>query len=867
MARIVTKKKRLIPTDEIEWLSHTQRAEHRRTLKFFAQLVEKFDNGENLEHDAAFLQQMTGSGNPETWETWVNDALEKTEAAYLQKLARMGQHDLTAYHEFMNPDQPPAPHHIWLCEKLMAVEKGDIKTLLVSLPPGAAKALTLDTPIPTPDGWTTMGNIKVGDKVFDENGAPCNVTWVSPVWRNRPVYAVKTDCGDVIKADAEHEWKVIPNRENGKQEIIETRFLDKKWGKAPMVVRAQALMLPHIDVPVDPYFLGLWLGDGNSGDMRLTAHDSDREWFVSELRRLGINARVLSTKYGYSVTGMRGRMFGQLKLMSNKHIPAVYMRASYAQRLALLQGLIDTDGTVCKRRGSATFCNTNKALALQVRELVRSLGVKAGWSVGRAVLDGVDHGEVYRVSFYHSEAARLPRKRGLCRDQDRTPNTYLNKTFAGYADTVCITVDSPSHLFLAGESMTPTHNSTYGSRSFVQWVMGRNPDWPILSAAHSQLFTNNEFSKPNRDAIDSDLYRMVFPDIFLSENDKSADYWKLDQFKGKYYAKGAGAGISGIRAMLTDIDDPIRSAEDAASEVIREKLWRWMTADVMSRRLPGARLVLIMTRWHSEDPAGMIQKAHEENPGSISGPVEIINIPAQAGADDPLGREEGKWLWEDFYGAQHYESLRLTMPPSMWSSLYMGTPLDKFGEYISEDQFHRYDSFPTDPAKIRKTVISVDTAQKATDRSNPTAITVWRQGIDGSHYMLDAIKLKAKMDDVIRVLSKLATSYSANYILIEDAGFGSQILQNYQGKMPCPLVEFAAASKSSKDFMFENAATYITSGIVKFPKQAAWLTDFVNELVAFPTGAEDDYVDSFSQYVTHAIKSFRGGTRKLKMVG
>lgn len=547
MARIVTKKKRLIPKDEIEWLSHTQRAEHRRTLKFFTQLVEKFDNGESMEHDADFLQQMTASGNPETWEAWVNDALEKTEAAYLQKLARMGQHDLTAYHEFMNPDQPPAPHHIWLCEKLMAVENGDIKTLLISLPPGAAK-------------------------------------------------------------------------------------------------------------------------------------------------------------------------------------------------------------------------------------------------------------------------------------------------------------------------------STYGSRSFTQWAMGRNPDWPVLSCGHSQIFTNNEFSKPNRDAIDSDLYRMVFPDIFLSENDKAADFWKLDQFKGKFYAKGAGAGIAGIRAMLTDIDDPIRSAEDAASEVIREKLWRWLTADVMSRRLPGARLVLIMTRWHSEDPAGMVQKAHESNPDAISGPVEIINIPAQAGPEDPLGRKEGEWLWEDFYGAQHYESLRLTMPPSMWSSLYMGTPLDKFGEYVAEDQFARYETFPTDPSKIKKTVISVDTAQKATDRSNPTAITVWRQGIDGTHYMLDGIKLKAKMDDVIRTLSKLAVSYNANYILIEDAGFGSQILQNYQGKMPCPLVEFAAASKSSKDFMFENAVTYITSGIVKFPKQAAWLTDFINELVAFPTGAEDDYVDSFSQYVTHAIKSFRGGTKKLKMV-
>lgn len=554
MSRITRKAKRLIPKSEIEWLTHDQRADHRKTLKYFSSLIEQMDDAKILsEADQTFLQRFTGSGNPETWYAACIDAYDKSEAAYLGKLARMGQHDLTAYHEFMNPDQPPAMHHRWLCEKLMRVEAGELFTLLISLSPGAAK-------------------------------------------------------------------------------------------------------------------------------------------------------------------------------------------------------------------------------------------------------------------------------------------------------------------------------STYGSRSFVQWCMGRNPDWCVLGAGHSQKFTDNEFSKPNRDIINSENFRVVFPDIFLSENDQSADYWKLDGFKGKYYSKGAGAGIAGIRALLTNIDDPIRSAEDAASPTIREKQWRWMTSDVLSRRLPNARLVLIMTRWNSEDIAGHIEKVHNESPGAILGPVEIINIPAQAAADDPLGRKEGEWLWEEFYGAKHYESLRLTMPPSMWSALYMGIPLDKFGEYVSEDQFMRYENFPDNRGgkkDVRKTVISVDTAQKATKRSNPTAITIYRQGFNKIHYMVHAQKVKSKMDDVIKLLTRLATNWNADYILIEDAGFGSQILQNYQGKMPCPLVEFQGPGKSSKDFMFENAVTYITSGIVQFPKQAPWLADVVNEMVAFGSNGvgEDDYCDSFSQYTQHEIKAFRGGTKHLKVVG
>lgn len=418
--------------------------------------------------------------------------------------------------------------------------------------------------------------------------------------------------------------------------------------------------------------------------------------------------------------------------------------------------------------------------------------------------------------------------------------------------------------------------SSYGSRSFVQWSLGRNPSWRILMGGYNQTFSDSEFSKPNRDVIMSERYREVFHDVFVSERDRGVEGWKIEGTRGKYYSRGAGAGVAGVRSNLTNLDDPIGKAADARSSVVRESLWRWMTTDILPRRLPTNRMVIIATRWFSDDIIGRLETLYKEKPQAIIGPVEIINLPAQAGKDDPLGREEGQWLWEKnsdgspHYTAQHYETLKLTMPPGDWSALYMGIPLDAKGEFIGQDDFQRYDKYPENvkdqPAQVIKTVVSVDTAQKGQERSDYTAITVWRQGVDRKHYLVYAERVKHKMEDVIELLNRVATNWKANYILLEDAGFGSQIIENYTDRMVCPVIKHDPHSKGSKEFAFEGAVPSILSGQCLFPKSAPWLTDFINELVAFTgeKGAVDDYADSFSQYVMHSLRKVRRGTRRLR---
>lgn len=425
-------------------------------------------------------------------------------------------------------------------------------------------------------------------------------------------------------------------------------------------------------------------------------------------------------------------------------------------------------------------------------------------------------------------------------------------------------------------SMPPgSAKSTYGSRSFAQWYMGLYPDKRFLAVGHSQKWAEDEFSKPNRNAIDSDTYRTMFPDVYLNPNERAASFWRLDGWRGSYACRGAGAGVSGIRANIIDGDDLFRKAEDALSQTIRENVWRWWTADLMSRRLPGAPQILIMTRWHTDDPAGKIEHLNNVNPIAVPQPCEIINIPACAAADDPIGRKEGEWLWcsdqqpDGFYPAEHFETLRATMSPGMWSSLYQGQPLDTQGEHIAEDDFSRYDQIPMNRENQTmqwvKTVMSIDAASKGQERSDNTAIEIFRVGVDGYHYMVDCVAGKWKFDALIKQITTLMRNWKVSYCIIEDAGMGMQILENYQGILPAPLISYTPSGKGSKDFRFDNACTWILSGKILFPQQAPWLSDTVNEMVAFPNGRYKDRVDAFSQYCDHELKKANiGGTKKLK---
>lgn len=328
-------------------------------------------------------------------------------------------------------------------------------------PTGVGKALAVDTPLPTPTGWTTMGNVTVGDRLLDEQGLPCVVVAVSPVWEDRPRYALTFSDGARIEADADHEWLV--GSSFGTKPYLQTSqqlYRRRNGARAPktFVPVAAPLVLPPVEFPIDPYLLGIWLGDGWSRGGQITAMEEE---IVTAFAVGGYSPHPIKGRYRIGLYGFHTKL-RTLGLLGNKHVPPPYLRGSREQRLSLLQGLMDSDGTAATN-GYCEISFKNRHLTENAAEIVRSLGMKAFIRENPARLYGKDCGLRHRLHFHaRLPVFRLARKAGRLRDfgGKRGGRRQIKAVEAlSPGDTRCVQVDSPSHLFLAGEHMVPTHNS------------------------------------------------------------------------------------------------------------------------------------------------------------------------------------------------------------------------------------------------------------------------------------------------------------------------------------------------------------------------------------------------------------------------
>lgn len=416
--------------------------------------------------------------------------------------------------------------------------------------------LALDTPIPTPAGWSTMGDLSEGDRVFDEHGRPCLVTYTSPVFTGRQCYELEFSDGSVVTTDAEHRWTVDDDlvSRKGQRRTVTTAEIARTF-RGPQrrnryaIPLCGTLALPEASLPIAPYALGVWLGDGGSASGQITTHRDDADEMATALLASGHTAVVRRPRWvkgncviihiephqkrdpSFCRRGHDVRVVGWMEkykrcaecnrqsalhwkngtprdpvrpstptfhsrlaalgLINNKHIPVAYLRASAGQRLELLQGLMDTDGTADKR-GRSEFVTASARLAYQASELLVSLGLKPrvkakpsrrGFSGSPARAEST----VYSVTFLayaDTPVFQLRRKlaRMVTRDGRRTTETLRRRIVAVRSvpsvPVRCIAVDAPSHLYLCGRAMIPTHN-TEAINNAVGYYIDQEPS-PLL---------------------------------------------------------------------------------------------------------------------------------------------------------------------------------------------------------------------------------------------------------------------------------------------------------------------------------------------------------------------------------------------------
>ena len=381
------------------------------------------------------------------------------------------------------------------------------RTAYVEIPKKNGKQLALDTPIPTPQGFTNMGDLKVGDTVFDENGAPCHVVAKSPVDDTEQAYKLTFKDGTSIIAGERHLWNcqyIYGKRKDvlwttgeiyRKTAEYRNRFADRPQALRESLIRIPvcgALQTSEAELPVDPYLYGYWLGNGNATKPEITVRTEDVDDIISFI------PYKVHNRYPQKCGGSEIVRYNELKAIlldsfRKKKIRPEYLRASVEQRWALLQGLMDSDGCIGKSKGQSVYVTTLQELALSVRELLWSLGIKNAVKCEPSTRNGWPTGEILYIirftTFDNQPTTRLIRK-GI-RSRMRTRDTRSRYHYLLDIQPVeypvkmqCIQVDSPSHQYLAGTSFVPTHNSELAAAIALYLLYADNePSAEVYGAA------------------------------------------------------------------------------------------------------------------------------------------------------------------------------------------------------------------------------------------------------------------------------------------------------------------------------------------------------------------------------------------------
>lgn len=309
------------------------------------------------------------------------------------------------------------------------------------------KALDVNTPIPSPDGWKTMGELKDGDQIYAADGSICNVLKAHDVMHDRKCYKVFFDNGEEIIADADHLWFTQSQLERRTKQQGTTKTTQqllntlKTHGDEPnhrIPTCIAGVVGKHQQLPMDPYVLGLWLGNGCSDSGCITANN----------------------------------------LVNSKHIPDVYLMASREQRLELLRGLIDSVEYMTKS-GVCQFYNTNHTLVEQTKQLVESLGYKVTSKTHVPTLNGVECAVCSSITF-------TPIEPHINSSKHRAQWHYIKDIQEVESVAVrCITVDSKDNLYLCGKQYIPTHNTTLLT-IYALWIACFNQDQNIMIVANKE---------------------------------------------------------------------------------------------------------------------------------------------------------------------------------------------------------------------------------------------------------------------------------------------------------------------------------------------------------------------------------------------
>jgi predicted phage terminase large subunit-like protein len=387
-------------------------------------------------------------------------------------------------------------------------------------------------------------------------------------------------------------------------------------------------------------------------------------------------------------------------------------------------------------------------------------------------------------------------------------------------------------------TMPPRHGkSLLTSAIFPSWFIGRHPESSIIAASYGQELAS-DFGRRVKAIVTDLAFRSIFPNVRLLEDSQATHRLGTIQ-GGLYFAVGAGGALTGRGGDLIVLDDPIKNREEAESDTARRSLQGWFESVLYPRLEPGGRIALIQTRWHEADLCGWLLSEHKsEN-------WRVVNLPALAETDDPLGRAEGEALWPARYPLETLERIREAIGSAAWLSLYQQRPQAAEGGIFKRDWWRSFD--PDDQQEPLRITLSLDTAFSAKQSADYSVCETFAECADG-YYLLHVWRGRVEFPRLIAIVNELADQWNPHALLIEDAASGQSLIQALRASTILPVIPVKHQSRS-KEARAAAASPMVEAGRVFLPREAPWLPAFLDELSSFPNGAHDDQVDALSGFL------------------
>lgn len=789
----------------------------------------------------------------------------------VQDLARSCRDDVLAYSVFVDPNYRAYAFHRHIARKIGAAMARGRGRIMVFAPPQHGKQCADDTPVLTANrGWTVHGALRVGDQVFGPDGMPAAVLAVGP--------AAPQDCvveftdGTRIECHERHEWTAW-DRSSKAWRTVETGVLARLQHGArarfQLPLRAP-LQMPDAMLPVDPYVLGAWLGDGTAGKPCITHATADTAVVDAIERRYPRSAQwahpstgVLTTSFagGPNRAGALTRALREAGVYERKHIPAAYLLASDRQRLELLAGLIDTDGYVFQRDQRVCFSTCEPALAADVAALIRTLGWRATtYEAEPAASSSGIQGRrtVYQVTFTPDRPVptRLDRKRieGRPSCQRRAGIAAVRRVAPTRGR--CIQVDRDDGLYLVGRELVATHNSEFVSRKLPAYALGRYANTKVIAASYGEdlaLFNGAAV----RDIIGGPAHRMVFPEAGLKAGSAAKDYFETEN-GGRYLGTTVRGAATGFGSTLFIIDDPFKDRAEADSVTVRKSVVDWYKAVVLTRLAEDSVLVIMHTRWHTDDLAGwcLTEQKHEQ--------WDVINLPALAEERDPMGRQVGDPLVPERFSVQALQRTRMSLgggDARDWLAMYQQRPVAEGGGEFKEGWLQFYSNVQGGRGMTKVILVDPASGRRLKEENDYTAICVVGLGSDQNFYLLDLVYDRLNLAQRTAALLRLHRKYRPEHpVRYEHYGMQADIehIRSEQERLQYrfPIVEVGGATPKAN--RIRRLVPSFAAGRWWLPNQL-WYTNTAGELVdlvhefreneykPFPVGRHDHILDALAR--------------------